>query len=103
MRATCFQSDWESGGIIPDLDSFVRLPKRHDITDVGPIMVYQMAGLCVYISDCVRCCVGLVDSTGAMPIVDDRQCIWEFVFDLWTVFLWLGFYSSPIASPGGFQ
>ena len=81
------QADWDPGGSIPDLGGVVRLPKRCDITDPGPVMVSPTAEMCVCISESFLCCVRLAGPTFGVRIVANNQYGQGSTFDLWTMCL----------------
>ena len=87
MMDTLLQPDWDLSGSIPDLDRVVRLPRRCDITDPGPVMVFATADMCVYISDSFLCCVGLAGPTFGVHIVGNKQYGQGSTIDLWTICL----------------
>ena len=89
---------WDPDESIPDLGRVLRLPKRCNITDLGPVMVSPTAEMCVYISDSFLCCVGLAGPTFGVRIVGNKQYDQGSAIDLWTIimFVRLGCYSGTI-------
>ena len=82
MMDILLQPDWDPGGSIPDMGGVVRLPKRCDITDPGPVMVSPTAKMCVYISESFLCCVRLAGPTFGVRIVGNKQYDQGSTFDL---------------------
>ena len=65
----------------------VRLPKRCDITDPGPVIVSPTAEMCVYIFESFLCCVRLAGPTFGVRIVGNKQYGQGYMFDVWTICL----------------
>ena len=83
MMDTLLQPDWDPGGLIPVLGGFVRLPKRCDITDPGPMMVSPTAEMCAHISESFL----LAGPTFGVRIFGNKQYGQASTIDLWTICL----------------